>query len=87
MSVHKIIAENPVFFRIVFAVGFAVSAGLFIGGFFVPPMGEIHGSVLKAAGILLGFGVCAMLPEVIRSGKTATIKHGDTSVTLGGNEA
>ena len=76
------ISENPVFFRWCFGIAFAVSLSLFVGGFFVPPMGQIDGSVLKAGGILLAFGVAAMLPEILRSGRQATFKHGDTSVTL-----
>lgn len=81
------ISENPVFFRWCFGIAFATSLSLFVGGFFVPPMGQIDGSVLKAGGILLAFGVAAMLPEILRSGRQATFKHGDTSVTLSAGTA
>ena len=41
--------------RLTFAICFFVSVGLIIGGFFVPPMGVIDGSVLTAVGELLLF--------------------------------
>lgn len=40
---------------IVFWVAFMVSIGLIVGGFFVPPVGVIDGSVLTATGLLTGF--------------------------------
>ena len=43
------------------------SVALFIGGFFVPPMGVIDGSVLKAGGILLGFASIFQAPYLIES--------------------
>lgn len=43
------------------------SSGLFIGGFLVPPMGVVDGSVLKAGGILLGFGTLFQAPYLIES--------------------
>ena len=41
--------------RVTFIVCFFVSVGLIVGGFFVPPMGVIDGSVLTAVGELLLF--------------------------------
>ena len=60
------------------------SIALFIGGFFVPPMGEIDGSVISATGILLGFATLYKLPEIITAvqDKTLEIKHGNTSLTI-----
>lgn len=55
---------------------------LFVGGFFVPPMGVIDGSVLKAGGILLGFGSVAQVPELARRGADVTIQHGQTSLSV-----
>ena len=43
------------------------SGALFIGGFIVPPMGVIDGSLLKAAGILLGFASIFQAPYLIES--------------------
>lgn len=43
------------------------SVCLFIGGFLVPPMGVIDGSLLKAGGMLLGFGAFFQTPYLIES--------------------
>ena len=40
---------------LVFWIAFVVSIGLIVGGFFVPPLGVIDGSVLTATGILSTF--------------------------------
>ena len=40
---------------VVFWIAFIVSIGLIVGGFFVPPVGVIDGSVLTATGILSAF--------------------------------
>ena len=53
-----------------------------VGGIFVPPMGVIDGSVLKAGGILLGFGSVAQVPELARRGTDVTIQHGQTSLSV-----
>ena len=36
--------------KVIFGISLAVSVGLIIGGFCVPPTGQIDGSVLTAAG-------------------------------------
>lgn len=41
--------------NIIFWVAFIISIGLIVGGFLVPPMGVIDGSVLTATGILSTF--------------------------------
>ena len=68
---------------VAFAVCLAVSVGLIVGGFFVPPMGVIDGSVLKAVGLLFGYAALSQLPYVIKSRKAMTIKHGNMSVSVG----
>ena len=59
MNISKVTpeAENrtQLMLRITFALCFFVSVGLIVGGFFVPPMGIIDGSVLTAVGELLLF--------------------------------
>ena len=59
--------------RIIFICLTIVSTGLIIGGFFVPPLGIIDGSVLKSVGELLAFGVVSMIPDIIKSAKTAKV--------------
>ena len=86
-KVQKKAFERPALFMWCFAIAFGVSVALFIGGFFVPPMGQIDGSVLKAGGILMGgsdlFAVVYMLPAIIASGRGAKFKHGQLEVTIG----
>lgn len=79
---RKFLLARPLFFRSVFIISWVFSLGLFVGGFFVPPVGTIDGSVLKAAGILLGFSSLSMLPDLVAAGRTATIEHGETKVTI-----
>lgn len=78
---------------VTFFICLMASIGLIVGGFFCPPMGIIDGSVLTAAGILLGFatldvGARAVSAgaQAVAEGRTATIQHGDTSVIIGDND-
>ena len=68
--------------RITFAVCFFVSVGLIVGGFFVPPMGIIDGSVLKAVGELLLFPTLLYGFRAIELGLTIKFQKGDTTVEI-----
>lgn len=70
---------------VAFAVTLAVSVGLIVGGFFVPPTGAIDGSVLKAVGELLAFPALAFAMRAIELGYDVKLAHGHTSVTIGDN--
>lgn len=72
--------------NIVFYLTLAVSIALFVGGFFVPPIGIIDGSVLKAGGILLGFAVLSMLPDLLNSSNHIKITKGDASLEVSQDE-
>lgn len=64
----------------VFYLTLAISLLLIIGGFLLPPMGVIDGSVLTAVGELLMFGVLAQVPALIdaaKNGKSVKISKGD----------
>ena len=64
----------------VFYLTLAISLLLIIGGFLLPPMGIIDGSVLTAVGELLMFGVLAQVPALIdaaKNGKSVKIPKGD----------
>ena len=61
----------------VFYLNLVVSIALIVGGFFVPPVGVIDGSVLTAVGLLLMFSVIDKIPEAIKAGKTVKISKGD----------
>lgn len=67
---------------VIFSITTFVSIGLLIAGFFVPPMGVIDGSVLKAGGILLGFATVAQVPVLARRGTDVTIQHGQTKLSV-----
>ena len=69
----------------IFYLTFAISLLLIIGGFLLPPMGIIDGSVLTAVGELLMFGVLAQLPAIIdaaKNGKSVKISKGDFSAEV-----
>lgn len=67
---------------ILFAVTTFAAISLFVAGFFVPPMGAIDGSVLKAGGLLLGFASVAQVPELAKHGTDFKIQHGQTSLSV-----
>lgn len=63
-----------------FYLTLAISLLLIVGGFLLPPMGIIDGSVLTAVGELLMFGVLAQVPALIsaaKNGKSVKISKGD----------
>ena len=69
--------------KVAFFTSFAISLGLLIGGFFAPPQGEIHGSVLSATGILLGFATLAVGAQAMQDGKVAKLTKGDMEINIG----
>ena len=66
----------------VFYLNLVVSIALIVGGFFVPPVGIIDGSVLTAVGELLMFSVIAKIPDAIKAGKSVKIQKGDSSIEI-----
>ena len=69
----------------IFYLTFAISLLLIIGGFLLPPMGIMDGSVLTAVGELLMFGVLAQVPALIsaaKNGKSVKISKGDFSAEV-----
>lgn len=66
----------------VFYLNLIVSIVLMVGGFLIPPMGIIDGSVLKAVGLLLMFAIVDKIPEVIKAGKSVKIQKGDFSAEI-----
>ncbi len=67
---------------VAFWVCLVASVALFIGGFIVPPMGVIDGSVLKAVGMLLAFAALAKTPDFIESLERAKFTKGDITVEI-----
>ena len=68
--------------RITFAICFFVSVGLIIGGFFVPPMGVIDGSILTAIGELLLFPTLLYGFRAIELGLTIKFQKGDATIEI-----
>lgn len=69
----------------VFYLNLTISIALIVGGFLVPPVGVIDGSVLTAVGLLLMFAVIAQLPKVIeaaRNGQSFKVTKGDFGVEV-----
>ena len=55
-------------------------------GFAIPPTGVVDGSVLKAAAVLFGFAALATLMHAVDKGVGAKLEHGDTKLTIDGDE-
>ena len=73
----------------IFYLTFAISLLLIVGGFLLPPMGIIDGSVLTAVGELLMFGVLAQLPAIIdaaKNGKNIKVTKGDFTAEVSSSE-
>ena len=64
--------------RLTFIICFFVSVGLIVGGFFVPPMGIIDGSVLTAVGELMLFPTLLY----VELGLTVKFQKGDSSIEI-----
>ena len=69
--------------KYIFYVCLAMAVLLFVGGFFCPPIGVIDGSVLTAAGILLGFAALGVAGQNLANGKDVIFHHGQTEITIG----
>lgn len=72
--------------KYIFWVCLILAAALFIAGFFSPPMGEIHPSVLKAGGILVAMQALGIAGQNLANGKGITFSHGETEVAIDNEE-
>ena len=90
MNISKVTpeAENrtQLMLRITFALCFFVSVGLIVGGFFVPPLGIIDGSVLTAVGELLLFPTLLYGFRAIELGLRVKFQKGETSIEISKHE-
>jgi len=68
--------------KIVFLVCLVISIALIIGGFFMPPMGVIDGSVLTAVGELIVFPTIAFGFRAVELGYDLKINHGNTTIEI-----
>ena len=67
----------------VFFLCLAISIGLIVSSWFVPPMAVIDASVLAAVGEIFAFAALATVIEGIDKGQKATLNKGDMSLTIG----
>ena len=65
-----------------FRILLIVSVLLIVGGFLVPPIGVIDGSVLSAVGLLLMFATIDKIPEAIKAGRSIKVQKGDASLEV-----
>lgn len=70
--------------NIPFWVCLSVSIALIVAGFLVPPTGQIDGSVLTALGELFAYPALYTLWTAILKGTNAKVRHGKTSLSVGG---
>ena len=75
-------AKNCHLCVVTFVVCLVISVGLIVGGFFVPPMGVIDGSVLTAVGELVVFPTLAFGMRAVELGYDLKFQKGEHSVEL-----
>ena len=63
-----------------------VAVLLVVAGFIIPPTGVIDGSVLTAAGELLGFVSLFLVWRAVELGRTAEFTHGNTTARINGDD-
>ena len=69
--------------KTIFWVCLILAAGLFVGGFFCPPMGVIDGSVLTAGGILVAMQALGIAGQNLANGKEVALHKDDLNLTIG----
>lgn len=77
--------KKCMFCKTVFFICLITSLGLIIGGFIVPPMGIIDGSVLTAVGELIVFPALAFGFKSIELGYDLRVSKGDASLEINNN--
>ena len=68
---------------IAFWITLTIAIGLIISGFFMPPQGEVDGSVLTGTGELFLWPALAFAAKALEDGKTAKFTKGDTTISVG----
>lgn len=73
-------------YGIAFFITLFVAIGLILGGFFVPPIGEISGSVITAVGEIFLWPALGLGAKTLSEGRKASFKAGKAEITLGGDK-
>ena len=80
---HDIFRGMPIYLYVILLIAVA----LIIAGFVVPPMGEIDGSVLQGAGIIIGGAwllyTTANIPLFLEKGAKIKAQVGNASIEIG----
>lgn len=81
--VKDVFAGLPWYLYVIILLSFI----LIVGSFFVPPMGVIDASVLKAVGLILGGSwllyTTANIPKFIESGAKIRASYGNAKIEIG----
>lgn len=78
--------KNAIKGNTAFWVCLIVSIILIIGGALTPPPFIIDSSIFIAVGELMGFAALWTVIHAIDTGRSATIKHGDTEIKVGDDD-
>ena len=63
-----------------------VSVAILVASWIWPPTAIIDSSVLAASGELIGWGALYTLLRAVEKGKTASVSHNGTTITVGEKE-
>ena len=74
-------------YMVAFWITLCISIALIVGGFFVPPLGSIDGSILTAIGELFLWPALAFGAKALSEGMKAKFKKGDTTLEVGESDS
>ena len=80
------IIKNYLLGRVPFWVCLILSCSLLSVGCFMPPIGKIDPSIIKAVGEIFGFAALAVFSDAMRQGYDAKFQHGNTTVEIDNND-
>ena len=78
---HNYVEKN-----IPFHILATVSVAILVASWIWPPTAIIDSSVLAASGELIGWGALYTLLRAVEKGKTASVSHNGTTITVGEKE-
>ena len=81
-KLKEIWSNAPHTYKIGYWICLISSIVLISAGFILPPLAEIHNSVLVACGILFGFASLGVGIAALERGLDASVKHGETEIVI-----
>lgn len=79
----KITGNLKKHYLVAFWLSLVISLCLIIGGFFSPPQGVVHGSILESAGIIFLYPALAFGAKALEEHNKVKISHGSTTISIG----